>query len=60
MKPTTPEYARALVAKRAEDLIESIDDIMSREMSDIAQHRLCESRCECVWIINYFGGNNNE
>lgn len=58
--PTTPEYARALVAKRAAELREAIGYVMPNEKDAIVHHRLCETICECEWCESYFDNNAEE
>ena len=55
MTPATPEYAHALVAKRAAELREAIEYVMANEADAIINHRLCETICECEWCESYFG-----
>lgn len=51
----TEEYARGLLARQAEMLLERITDMAKHEENQIAQHKLQELASECRWCIDYYG-----
>jgi hypothetical protein len=55
----TENYARALVAQKANELREAVDAVLAYETDSITQHKLAEVCAECAWCERTFGENNN-
>lgn len=51
----TEGYARGLLARQAEMLLEHIIEMAKHEENQIAQHKLQELASECRWCISYYG-----
>ena len=52
----TPQFARAVLAARAERLGEIIAVVARNERDPIVQHRLAEVAAECEWARKNYGG----
>ena len=52
----TPAYARALLARQAAQMAETIDAVAATISDSIILHRLGEVKSECAWVEREFGG----